>query len=64
MLERAVRKCDADSEAAEVFDLAELYLELATEYQVGGGGCSGRGARGCSDAGSTCSPIRACARRS
>ena len=34
VLERAVRTCDADSEAAEAFDLAELYLELATEYQA------------------------------
>ena len=34
VLERAVRTCGADSEAAEVFDLAELYLELATEYQA------------------------------
>src|ERR1700737_1375333 len=32
LLERAVRMCDADPEAVEVFDLAELYLELATEY--------------------------------
>ena len=34
VLERVVRTCGADSEAAEAFDLAELYLELATEYQV------------------------------
>ena len=34
MLERAVRTCGADSEAAEVFDLADLYLELATAYQA------------------------------
>jgi tetratricopeptide (TPR) repeat protein len=34
VLERAVRTCGADSEATEAFDLAELYLELATEYQV------------------------------
>ncbi len=33
VLERAVRMCGADSEAAEAFDLADLYLELATEYQ-------------------------------
>ena len=34
VLERAVRTCGADSEAAEAFDLADLYLELATEYQA------------------------------
>jgi tetratricopeptide (TPR) repeat protein len=34
VLERAVRTCGADSEAADVFDLADLYLELATEYQA------------------------------
>ena len=34
LLERAVRMCDADPEAVEVFDLAELYLELATEYSA------------------------------
>ena len=34
VLERAVRKCGADPEAAKVFDLADLYLELATEYQA------------------------------
>lgn len=34
VLERAVRMCDADPEAAEVFDLAELYLDLATEYDA------------------------------
>lgn len=31
VLERAVRTCGADSQA---FDPTELYLELATEYQV------------------------------
>jgi tetratricopeptide (TPR) repeat protein len=34
VLERAVRMCAADSEVTEVFDLAELYLELTTEYQA------------------------------
>jgi tetratricopeptide (TPR) repeat protein len=34
VLERAVRTYGADSEAAEAFDLADLYLELATEYQA------------------------------
>src|SRR6185437_10721159 len=37
VLERAVRMCGADSEATEAIDLAELYLELATEYQALGG---------------------------
>ncbi len=34
VLERAVRTYGSDPEAAEVFDLAELYSELATEYQT------------------------------
>ena len=34
VLERAVRMCDADPTAAEVFDLAELYLDLSTEYST------------------------------
>ena len=34
VLERAVRTCSADPEAAEVLDLADLYLELATEYEA------------------------------
>ena len=47
VLKRAVRTCGADSEAAEAFDLADLYLELATEYQtLRRGGRSGRGGRG------------------
>jgi tetratricopeptide (TPR) repeat protein len=34
VLERAVRTYGSDPEAAEVFDLAELYFELATEYET------------------------------
>jgi tetratricopeptide (TPR) repeat protein len=34
VLERAVRTCDADPAAAEALDLADLYLELATEYEA------------------------------
>lgn len=32
-LERALRACDADGEVADALDPADLYLELATEYQ-------------------------------
>lgn len=34
LLERAVQTCGADPEAAEVLDLADLYFELATEYET------------------------------
>ena len=34
VLERAVRMCSADSEAARQPDLTDLYLELAEQYQV------------------------------
>jgi len=34
VLERAVQTCSADPAAAEVLDLADLYLELATEYEA------------------------------
>jgi hypothetical protein len=34
VLERAVQTCGADPEAAEVLDLADLYFELATEYET------------------------------
>jgi uncharacterized protein YecA (UPF0149 family) len=34
VLERAVRTCGADSDAAAVFDLADLNYELAMEYQA------------------------------
>ena len=34
VLERTVQLCGADPEAAEVFDPADLYLELATEYET------------------------------
>jgi tetratricopeptide (TPR) repeat protein len=34
VLQRAVQTCTADPEAAEVLDLADLYLELATEYET------------------------------
>ena len=34
VLERAVRTCNADPEVAEVLDLADLYFELATEYET------------------------------
>jgi hypothetical protein len=34
VLKRAVRTCGADSQAAEVFDLAEPYFELAMEYDA------------------------------
>jgi tetratricopeptide (TPR) repeat protein len=34
VLERAVQTCSADPEAAEVLDLADLYFELATEYET------------------------------
>lgn len=34
VLERAVRACDVDTDAAEALDRADLYLELATEYQA------------------------------
>jgi hypothetical protein len=40
VLELAVRTCAADSEAAEVFDLAELHLELATEHEALGRCCA------------------------
>ncbi len=36
VLERAVRTCGAAPEAAEVLDLADLYFELATEYETVG----------------------------
>lgn len=34
VLERALRACDADWEVADALDPADLYLELATEYQA------------------------------
>jgi tetratricopeptide (TPR) repeat protein len=34
VLERAVQTCSADPEVAEVLDLADLYFELATEYET------------------------------
>ena len=34
VLERAVQACSADPEVAEVLDLADLYFELATEYET------------------------------
>ncbi len=33
VLERAVQACSADPKVAEVLDLADLYFELATEYE-------------------------------
>ena len=33
VLERAVQACSADPKVADVLDLADLYVELATEYQ-------------------------------
>ena len=36
VLERAVRSCRADPDAADALDPADLFLELATEYQAVG----------------------------